>query len=80
MLDESAVFPCPYHSIVALHTHISPTEEQQVRWWAQLRDVVSPHRHGYHHDQPYKKLKENSFHENSINTTKPISDSLLSYA
>jgi hypothetical protein len=39
------VFPCQYHSTVALHTHISSGDEQQARWWPQFRDIVSPHRY-----------------------------------
>jgi hypothetical protein len=40
-----SVFPCQYHSTVALHTHMSSGNEQYAKWWPQFRDIVSPHRH-----------------------------------
>jgi hypothetical protein len=29
----------------SLRTHVSPWSEKWARWWPQLRDKVSPHRH-----------------------------------
>jgi hypothetical protein len=45
---SSAVFPCPYHSIIVLHTHIyNLRPNNSPRWWPQFRDIVSAHQHEY---------------------------------
>jgi hypothetical protein len=49
---SSSVFPCQYHSTVALHTNTSSGNEQ-VCWWLQFRDIVSPHPHEWRQTVPF---------------------------
>lgn len=41
-----SVFSCQYHSTAALRAHIyHMRDKQQDRWWLQLINIFSPHRH-----------------------------------
>jgi hypothetical protein len=66
--SSSSVFPCRYHSTVALHTRISPGDEQ---WWLQFRDMVSPLRHG--HEQQHISRKSRIICVLSVTALRTIS-------
>jgi hypothetical protein len=54
-------------------------DEQQDRWWAQFRDVVSPHGHDHHNQEQDPQFEGDSSRSLSANEKLQTSLYLISY-